>query len=79
LPIEPGIAGQGQGSAAHLHLAVVFETVPSFSGQAEAGNMTSAYLAVSVRKMSWTTRCSSLASASRACWTSGSDIAGFSP
>ena len=32
-----------------------------------------------MKKMSWTTRCSSAASDSRAWFASGSDIAGFSP
>jgi hypothetical protein len=41
----------------------VLVTVPVFSGQAEAGSTTSASHAVSVRKMSCTTRCSSVASA----------------
>ena len=59
-PVEPRIAGQRQCRPAHLHLAVGVGTVPSFSGQAEAGSTTSAYFAVSVRKMSCTTRCSSL-------------------
>ena len=74
-------ASPGSGSAARpiCTWRLVFVTVPFFSGQAEAGRTTSAYFAVSVRKMSCTTRCSSLASASRACSTSGSDIAGFSP
>ena len=58
---------------------LVLVKVPHFSACAEAGRITSACQAVSVRKMSCTTRCSSLASASRACCTSGSDIAGFSP
>ena len=57
----------------------VFVYVPSFSACAEAGSTTSANQAVSVRKMSCTTRCSSFASASRAWSWSGSDIAGFSP
>ena len=35
----------------------VLLTVPVFSGQAEAGRITSASQAVSVRKMSCTTRC----------------------
>ena len=53
--------------------------VPVFSGNADAGRITSARYAVSVRKMSCTTSISSAASAWRACATSGSDIAGFSP
>ncbi len=53
--------------------------VPVFSGKALAGRITSARYAVSVKKMSWTTRCSSAASDSRAWFASGSDIAGFSP
>ncbi|MCY1545783.1 hypothetical protein D9M68_817400 [compost metagenome] len=57
----------------------VLVKVPVFSGNAEAGSTTSARYAVSVRKMSCTTRWSSDASASRACSASGSDIAGFSP
>ena len=58
---------------------LVLVTVPSFSGHADAGSTTSAWNAVSVRKRSWTTRCSSIASPARACAVSGSDIAGFSP
>ena len=57
----------------------VLVNVPVFSGNADAGRMTSARYAVSVRKMSCTTSISSSASAWRACATSGSDIAGFSP
>ncbi len=62
-------ASPGSGSAARpiCTRRSVLVKVPSFSGKAEAGNTTSAYYAVSVRKMSCTTRCSSLASASRAC------------
>ena len=71
--------GNGRAGGPICTWRLVLETVPSFSGQAEAGNTTSAYFAVSVRKMSWTTRCSKWASAARACSTSGSDIAGFSP
>ena len=52
---------------------------PDFSAKAEAGRMTSAWNAVSVTNRSCTTRCSSMASAPRACCRSGSDIAGFSP
>ena len=57
----------------------VLVKVPAFSAKAEAGSTTSAWKAVSVRNRSCTTRCSSLASASRAWLRSGSDIAGFSP
>ena len=57
----------------------VLVTVPHFSGQALAGRTTSASQAVSVMKMSCTTRCSSDASAWRAWFRSGSLIAGFSP
>ena len=45
----------------------VLVKVPVFSGKAEAGSTTSAYQAVSVRKMSCTTRCSRAARAPRAC------------
>ena len=45
---------------------LVLVTVPSFSDHAEAGRITSANCAVSVMKMSCTTRCSSPASAARA-------------
>ncbi len=74
-------ASPGVGSAVRpiCTWRLVFVTVPSFSGQAEAGSTTSAYFAVSVRNRSCTTRCSSCASASRAWCRSGSDIAGFSP
>ena len=57
----------------------VLLTVPVFSGHADAGSTTSASQAVSVRKMSCTTRCSRLLSAWRAWFRSGSLIAGFSP
>ena len=57
----------------------VLLTVPVFSGQALAGSTTSARKAVSVRKMSCTTRCSRLASAWRAWFRLGSLMAGFSP
>ena len=57
----------------------VLLTVPVFSGQALAGSTTSASQAVSVRKMSCTTRCSRLASAWRAWFRLGSLMAGFSP
>ena len=57
----------------------VLVKVPYFSGKAEAGRITSARYAVSVRKMSCTTSISSVASAWRAWSASGSLIAGFSP
>ena len=57
----------------------VLVKVPVFSGKALAGRITSARYAVSVKKMSCTTRWSSIASDSRAWFASGSDIAGFSP
>ena len=57
----------------------VLVKLPVFSGKALAGRITSARYAVSVRKMSCTTRWSSAASASRAWVASGSDMAGFSP
>ena len=66
-----------QTEGAKFWLQVV--TVPVFSGQAVAGNTTSASQAVSVIKISCTTRCSRLASAWRAWFKSGSLIAGFSP
>ena len=57
----------------------VLLTVPVFSGQADAGSTTSASHAVSVMKMSCTTRCSSEASAWRVWLRLGSLMAGFSP
>ena len=57
----------------------VLLAVPVFSGHAEAGNTTSASQAVSVMKMSCTTRCDKLAKAWRVWLRSGSLIAGFSP
>ena len=53
--------------------------VPSFSRYDDAGKMTSANSAVSVRKMSWTTRKSSAARALRTLLMFGSDRNGFSP
>ena len=43
--------GNGRAARPICTWRLVLETVPSFSGQAEAGNTTSAYFAVSVRKM----------------------------
>ena len=57
----------------------VLLTVPVFSGQALAGSTTSANQAVSVKKMSCTTKCCKLANAWRAWFKSGSLMAGFSP
>ena len=57
----------------------VLVTVPVFSGQALAGSTTSASQAVSVMKMSCTTRCCRLARPARAWFRSGSLMAGFSP
>ena len=57
----------------------VLVKLPVFSAKLEAGSTTSANAAVSVRKRSCTTRCSSAASPARACARSGSDMAGFSP
>ena len=55
-------------------------TVPSASHQAAvAGSTTSATFAVSVRNMSWTTRCSRPSSSSRARPVSASERIGFSP
>ncbi len=53
--------------------------MPSFSAQAAAGKTTSASCAVSVKKMSCTTRKSSASSAWRTCPALGSDSSGFSP
>ena len=57
----------------------VFVYVPSFSRNEVAGSTTSANSAVSVRKMSCTTRNSSAASALRTLLTFGSERNGFSP
>jgi hypothetical protein len=57
----------------------VFVYVPSFSMYEEAGSTTSANSAVSVRKMSCTTRNSSALSAFRTLFTFGSERNGFSP
>ena len=61
-------APPGSGTAARpiCTWRLVLVTVPSFSGQAEAGSTTSASAAVSVRNRSCTTRWSSRASAARA-------------
>jgi hypothetical protein len=57
----------------------VLLTVPVFSGQAVAGSTTSASQAVSVMKMSCTTRCSRLARRLAGVVQVGSLMAGFSP
>ena len=57
----------------------VFVYVPSFSMKDVAGRITSANSAVSVRKMSCTTRKSSALSALRTLLMFGSDRNGFSP
>ena len=57
----------------------VFVNVPTFSANDELGNTTCASSAVSVMKMSCTTRKSSALSAFVVCATSGSDSTGFSP
>ena len=57
----------------------VFVYVPSFSSAEVAGSTTSANSAVSVRKMSCTTRNSSAASALRTLLMFGSERNGFSP
>jgi hypothetical protein len=57
----------------------VFVYVPAFSKNDVAGRITSANSAVSVRKMSWTTRKSSAASAFLTLLMFGSDRNGFSP
>ena len=77
--VLPRLAGSGSAARPICTWRLVLVTVPSFSGQAEAGRTTSASVAVSVRKRSWTTRWSSFASAGAGMRASGSDIAGFSP
>ena len=57
----------------------VLVKVPSFSAYSAAGRKTSAYLAVSVMKMFWTTRKSRLPSALRTWLASASVSAGSSP
>ena len=57
----------------------VFVYVPTFSKNDDAGRMTSANSAVSVRKMSCTARNSRLARAFRTLFWFGSDRKGFSP
>ncbi len=57
----------------------VLVKVPSFSAKLTAGRITSAISPVSLMKMSWQTRNSSLSSAWRACSRFGSLIIGFSP
>ena len=74
-------ASPGDGTAAcrSWTLRSVFVNVPSFSAKLAAGSTTSASAAVSVRKMSWTTRKSRPRSASSTCVRSGSESIGFSP
>ena len=79
LPVGPRLAGCLHGLAQRCTLRSVFVKVPSFSAKLAAGRTTSASFAVSLRKMSWTTRKSS---ACRPCSTwvmSGSESIGFSP
>ena len=57
--------------SAHLYLTVSIGNCAVFLWPSGCGNTTSAWNAVSVRKISCTTSVSSLARASRACWAYG--------
>ena len=73
------VAGRVEGLAAHLDEAVGVGEAAALLGNVQAGRITSARNAVSVTKMSCTTRCSSVASAARAWWRRGRSSRGSRP